>query len=275
MPVVRAPCAPAPTSQRKTRGSWCRPPSGRGRGWSGLQFAARALPLLWILALPSVHGGCLKPGARASYRPATPLRATSERGCAPRRGRIGASRASLGLCVILRSREGLLRKLRKIGAISRGTGICRELREEAAVPVRRNDLSPRIPHRRHVRTCPRPSTARHVLRDIVGGTMNCSTSRPPWGTSHSGRSSAEAPFAGSVETGSRRIGHPSRQLEVLDINAEWHAANAMPKNPTVEQRVHWHLAHQTHCACRPIPPELASHIDRGNAMRSSQPAPRK
>jgi signal-induced proliferation-associated 1 like protein 3 len=37
----------------------------------------------------------------------------------------------------------------------------------------------------------------------------------------------------------------------------------------------WHLAHQTHCACRPIPPELASHIDRGNAMRSSQPAPRK
>jgi hypothetical protein len=26
------------------------------------------------------------------------------------------------------------------------------------------------------------------------------------------------------------------------INSEWHAKNKMPKNPTFEQRVKWHLA---------------------------------
>jgi hypothetical protein len=35
-------------------------PSGPRVGWNGLQFAARALPLLWVVALPGVVGGYLK-----------------------------------------------------------------------------------------------------------------------------------------------------------------------------------------------------------------------
>jgi hypothetical protein len=42
------------------------------------------------------------------------------------------------------------------------------------------------------------------------------------------------------------------------MNAEWHDANPMPKNPTLEQRLRWHLAHQAHCGCRPMPKRLAS-----------------
>lgn len=37
------------------------------------------------------------------------------------------------------------------------------------------------------------------------------------------------------------------------INAEWHLANKMPKNPTEKQRIDWHLAHAAHCSCREIP----------------------
>jgi hypothetical protein len=42
----------------------------------------------------------------------------------------------------------------------------------------------------------------------------------------------------------------------MKINKKWHLANIMPKNPTLEQRVKWHLAHAEHCACRPIPDKL-------------------
>jgi hypothetical protein len=41
------------------------------------------------------------------------------------------------------------------------------------------------------------------------------------------------------------------------LNKEWHEQNKMPENPTFEQRVAWHLAHQQNCACRPIPEKLA------------------
>lgn len=34
------------------------------------------------------------------------------------------------------------------------------------------------------------------------------------------------------------------------INADWHKANKMPKNPTQEQRLEWPAAHMKHCACR-------------------------
>ncbi len=36
------------------------------------------------------------------------------------------------------------------------------------------------------------------------------------------------------------------------INAEWHSQHMMPKNPTLDQRVKWHLEHARHCGCRPI-----------------------
>ncbi len=34
------------------------------------------------------------------------------------------------------------------------------------------------------------------------------------------------------------------------INAEWHKANLMPKNPSEDQRLEWHLAHLENCQCR-------------------------
>jgi hypothetical protein len=37
------------------------------------------------------------------------------------------------------------------------------------------------------------------------------------------------------------------------INAEWHAAHRMPKNPSIHERVEWHIAHASVCSCRPIP----------------------
>jgi hypothetical protein len=36
----------------------------------------------------------------------------------------------------------------------------------------------------------------------------------------------------------------------MKINAEWHSRHRMPKNPTLDQRLEWHLAHARHCSCR-------------------------
>jgi hypothetical protein len=42
----------------------------------------------------------------------------------------------------------------------------------------------------------------------------------------------------------------------MQINREWHLNNKMPKNPTFEQSVQWHLEHEKNCQCRPIPAKL-------------------
>lgn len=36
------------------------------------------------------------------------------------------------------------------------------------------------------------------------------------------------------------------------INKEWHARHKMPKNPTGEQRIAWHVDHARNCGCREI-----------------------
>ncbi len=41
------------------------------------------------------------------------------------------------------------------------------------------------------------------------------------------------------------------------INEEWHLQNKMPKNPTLEQRIKWHLEHVKNCGCRKIEGKLA------------------
>jgi hypothetical protein len=46
----------------------------------------------------------------------------------------------------------------------------------------------------------------------------------------------------------------------MKINKEWHDKNVMPKNPTQQQRIDWHLEHQKQCGCRPIPPKLLEEI---------------
>ena len=55
----------------------------------------------------------------------------------------------------------------------------------------------------------------------------------------------------------------------MKINAAWHEANPMPKNPTFEQRVAWHLAHQQHCSCRPIPPKLVAAMKKEGLSEKS------
>lgn len=42
------------------------------------------------------------------------------------------------------------------------------------------------------------------------------------------------------------------------INADWHRAHRMPKNPTLEQRLDWHREHARNCDCRKPPPKLAA-----------------
>jgi hypothetical protein len=48
----------------------------------------------------------------------------------------------------------------------------------------------------------------------------------------------------------------------MKINKEWHLKNKMPSNATFEQRVKWHLAHQKHCSCRPIPQKLLDEMKK-------------
>ena len=40
------------------------------------------------------------------------------------------------------------------------------------------------------------------------------------------------------------------------MNKEWHEKNRMPKNPTLEQRIAWHVEHQKHCNCREMPESI-------------------
>ncbi|WP_276481775.1 hypothetical protein [Paraflavitalea pollutisoli] len=48
----------------------------------------------------------------------------------------------------------------------------------------------------------------------------------------------------------------------MKINKAWHEQHRMPKNPSFEQRVKWHLGHQQHCSCRPIPAKLAEEMKK-------------
>jgi len=40
------------------------------------------------------------------------------------------------------------------------------------------------------------------------------------------------------------------------FNTQWHQRHPMPKNPTTEQRIAWHVAHEKNCGCRPMPAKL-------------------
>ncbi|WP_116131566.1 hypothetical protein [Tropicimonas sp. IMCC34043] len=54
-------------------------------------------------------------------------------------------------------------------------------------------------------------------------------------------------------------------------NKDWHGDHPMPKNPTEEQRLAWHLDHAAHCGCRGIPGTiLALMEERGIAVPELQ-----
>jgi len=45
-------------------------------------------------------------------------------------------------------------------------------------------------------------------------------------------------------------------MKASKINAEWHLAHRMPKNPTLDERMQWHIEHAKNCGCREMPPKL-------------------
>ena len=46
------------------------------------------------------------------------------------------------------------------------------------------------------------------------------------------------------------------------INKEWHLANRMPKNPTIDQKIKWHLEHSKSCTCRPLGGKILEEIKK-------------
>jgi hypothetical protein len=56
------------------------------------------------------------------------------------------------------------------------------------------------------------------------------------------------------------------------INAAWHKANPMPKNPTLDQRIAWHVAHTAACGCRELTPKLREEFKRRGLKILKAPA---
>lgn len=49
-----------------------------------------------------------------------------------------------------------------------------------------------------------------------------------------------------------------------NINREWHLKNKMPKNPTLEQRIEWHIKHSQNCKCREMPEDIRILVEERN-----------
>jgi hypothetical protein len=52
-------------------------------------------------------------------------------------------------------------------------------------------------------------------------------------------------------------------------NRTWHA-HRMPKNPTTQQRIDWHVAHAANYGCRPIPQGVAALITAASRSGSAR-----
>ena len=60
------------------------------------------------------------------------------------------------------------------------------------------------------------------------------------------------------------------------MNAAWHSAHPMPKNPTLDQRIEWHVAHAKACGCREITGKLREDMEqRGINVAALTAAQRK
>ncbi|AEM69497.1 hypothetical protein Murru_0443 [Allomuricauda ruestringensis DSM 13258] len=57
----------------------------------------------------------------------------------------------------------------------------------------------------------------------------------------------------------------------MKLNKNWHIANKMPKNPTIYERIEWHLEHQKNCECRDIPEKLKLEINKRGLQTKSKP----
>ncbi len=48
----------------------------------------------------------------------------------------------------------------------------------------------------------------------------------------------------------------------MALNEIWHRAHPMPKNPSRDERIAWHLEHTRECGCRPPPESLRDEVAR-------------
>ncbi|MFA6197608.1 MAG: hypothetical protein WC734_00430 [Patescibacteria group bacterium] len=46
------------------------------------------------------------------------------------------------------------------------------------------------------------------------------------------------------------------------INAIWHKSHRMPKKPSLDDRVKWHVAHARNCQCRKLEGKMLEEIKR-------------
>jgi hypothetical protein len=53
----------------------------------------------------------------------------------------------------------------------------------------------------------------------------------------------------------------------MKINEAWHKKHLMPKNPTLDQRVKWHMEHAKNCGCREIPEKLKVEIRKRKKIK--------
>jgi hypothetical protein len=53
----------------------------------------------------------------------------------------------------------------------------------------------------------------------------------------------------------------------MAINKEWHLSHKMPPKATMDQRIAWHLEHQQHCTCAPIPRKVQEAIEQRAAEK--------
>ena len=57
----------------------------------------------------------------------------------------------------------------------------------------------------------------------------------------------------------------------MKLNREWHLANRMPKNATLDQRVEWHLEHEKQCGCREdVPRTVRAELERRAAQAGNR-----
>lgn len=48
----------------------------------------------------------------------------------------------------------------------------------------------------------------------------------------------------------------------MNINKTWHLSHKMPKNPSLDQRIIWHVEHTRNCKCRKLEGKILDEINK-------------
>ena len=57
----------------------------------------------------------------------------------------------------------------------------------------------------------------------------------------------------------------------MAVNKAWHLSHKMPPKATLDQRIAWHLEHQQHCTCAPIPKKVLEAIEQRERAKKDAP----